>query len=238
MAHLPHLPPENFDGKQVAGSTPSAHLDIVYELDLQVGRIISALKAKGVYENTLIIFTSDNGGLTWKVPGTLASGHTPSGIYRGSKNDPYEGGHRVPFIMSWANKKPATIISNEPVLVQDILSTISAASGNKLSVEQAPDSNNLLPLLFDNTAEFKSREYLMLQGGSRNEIIYRQGDWKLIIQSDKTLSKFEPVALFNLTDNITEKEGDNLIYHPQHKKRVAELLGRYLDIRQTRVPTI
>lgn len=230
MAHLPHMPPTSFDGVKVAGVTGSAHLDMIIELDLQVGRIISALKARNLYENTLFIFTSDNGGLREK--DTAATGHKISGAYRGSKNDPYEGGHRVPFVVHWPGKVKAASFSAEPVLVQDILATLGAVVGNQQNKVQAPDSNNLLPLLTQQSG-FKPRQYLMLQAGSRHETVFREGDWKLIMKSNRKAVKFEPIALFNLNDNLTEQESANLLNATEYKSRVEKMHAKYLKIRNS-----
>ncbi|MEM7785688.1 MAG: sulfatase-like hydrolase/transferase, partial [Planctomycetota bacterium] len=97
--HLPHFPTDEFDGKKIANQTPSRHLDTLLDLDQQVARIISSLKKANQFDNTLIILTSDNGGLSPKA--TLKSGHDPSGGYRGFKNSAFEGGHRVPYIATW-----------------------------------------------------------------------------------------------------------------------------------------
>ncbi|MEP1448965.1 MAG: arylsulfatase [Paraglaciecola sp.] len=236
MAHLPHIPPEYFDGEKVAGTMPSVHLDMIHELDLQVKRIVSSLKEAGRYENTLIIFTSDNGGLTYRVPGTLEAGHRPSGEYRGSKNSAYEGGHRVPFIVSWPKVLKSGMSLTSPVLVQDILATIAAAAGTPLDSIAAPDSKNLLPLLSNES--WQARDFMMLQGGSKNELIYREGDWKLIIQSDHQISKFEPIALFNLGSNRQERETKNLLKFSKHQDRITEMLKRYKQIRLSGVTTV
>lgn len=234
MAHRPHIPPNQFDGKQVKGATPSRHLDMVLELDLQVARIVNALKERNKYENTLIIFTSDNGGLVYKVPGTLESGHQPSGIYRGSKNMPHEGGHRVPFIASWPAKIKHNKNNSSPVLVQDILATIASAAGNELAINDAPDSKSVLPLLNKERANlYTVRNYMMLQGGSKNQVIYREGTWKLIINSDHKVSYFTPVALFNLADNIKENETYNFIKDARYATKVKTMLQNYLRIRKS-----
>ena len=234
MAHIPHMPPESFDGVKVAGTTPSFHLDMIKEMDLQVGRIINALKHKGVFENTLFIFTSDNGGL--RIGKTEKAGHKVSGTYRGSKNLPYEGGHRVPFIVHWPEKIKAGITSIEPVLVQDILATIGAAIGNPQNRSQTPDSNNLLPLLTGQEG-YKSRQYLMLQSGSKTEAIFREGDWKLIMKSNHKATKFEPIALFNLKENLAEAESQNLLNKKAYQSKVAQMHQRYLAIRNSGVAT-
>lgn len=243
MAHLPHIPPVKFDNLKVKGETPSDHLDMIFELDLQVGRIVNALKESNIYNDTLIIFTSDNGGLVYRVPGTLESGHQPSGIFRGSKNTPHEGGHRVPFIASWPAKMGHKMTSNEmlndsPVLVQDILATIAEAAGNELSRDQAPDSKSFLSLIIkQKNNSYKRRNYLMLQAGSQNQVMFQHGDWKLIINSDHKLSHFTPVALFNLADNEVENEAFNLINDKRYQAQVEQMLAQYLKIRQSGEPT-
>ena len=226
MAHLPHMPPATFDGIKVAGSTGSANTDMIKEMDLQVGRIIHALKSSGHYDNTLILFVSDNGGLR----------KASSGIYRGSKNMPHEGGHRTPFIAVWPGKITHNQLNNELVVVQDVLATIAAAAGHPLNKEQAPDSNNLLPLLLGETG-FKPRQYVMMQGGSRHETIFRMANWKLIMQSDNKVTKFEPVALFDLAANISENEAQNLINLPNYQDRVNDMHKLYLEIRHSARPT-
>lgn len=92
------------------------------------------------------------------------------------------------------------------------------------------DSWSFLPLL-PGDGGWRPRTEVLLQGGSGNELIYRQDPWKLIVQSNHKLTQFEPAALFNLVQNPTENEADNLIDHPDHKDRVAAMLNRYLEIR-------
>ena len=87
-------------------------------------------------------------------------------------------------------------------------------------------------------SDYQARKFAMLQGGSRNEVIFRQGDWKLIINSNHELSKFEPVALFNLKDNISELEKLNLIQSKQHEKRVTQMFQQYMETRNSLQPTV
>ena len=102
MVHLPHCPPEFFDGKKIMGQTPTKHLDMLLDLDMQVKRIVDALHATGKYDNTLLIITSDNGGLADQPAGK--KGHQSNGGWRGNKNSPLEGGHRVPFFAVWPSQ--------------------------------------------------------------------------------------------------------------------------------------
>jgi len=230
MVHLPHIPPDQFDGRDVKGQTPTPHIDMILDLDQQVGRIIQALKDAGVYENTLIIFSSDNGGLYDQVG--LKNGHDSSGGFRGFKNDPYEGGHRVPFFAAWPGMIKPDSDSDEPIAIHDVVATMAEVLDIPLREDQAMDSLSLVPLLHGE-GEFINRQDFLLQGGSRNELIYRSGQWKMIIQSDHHMTKWDPVALFNLEDNPLEEESENLINDPAQAERVQTMHERYMQIRQS-----
>ncbi|VGO19798.1 sulfatase family protein [Pontiella sulfatireligans] len=228
MVHIPHCPPDEFDGKKIKGATPSRHLDMVLDLDQQVRRIVAALKAKGVYDNTLIVFTSDNGGLSIDKD-TAKAGHKSSGQWSGAKNSPLEGGHRVPFFAVWPGHiKPGT--TDEPAINQDMLATFAALVGTQVPKDQAQDSNNLLPLLLGKNG-FKQRNFIVMQAGSQNEVMYRKWPWKLIIQSDHQCSKWEPKALYNLKDNPTENRKFNFVKNPEYKQLVEKMKKEYLEIR-------
>ena len=229
--HLPHTPPETLDGENIAGTSPCKHMDMIRELDVQMGMLLDVLKEKGIYENTLFIFTSDNGGLTRRE--TLQSGHKPSDIYRGGKNSCYEGGHRVPFIASWPEVIKAGQTSAEPVAGLDLMSTLAALTKQVVPEDQAMDSYNLLPIL-QSKDQAAGHDFLMLQGGTGKEVIIIEDGWKLIIQvdkKDKTDQIREPIALFNLNENPTEKEEQNLIHADEQQDRIAELFEKYNSIR-------
>lgn len=236
--HTPHLAADQLNGVQVSGTTPSKHMDMIKELDVQVGMLVQELKKQGVYDNTLIIFTSDNGGLhingnTWNAH------HYPNDIYRGSKNEPYEGGHRVPFIATWPKQIKENQASSTLVLGMDILSTIAAAAEYKIPDTEALDSYNLLPIL-KNQEKKHFRNHLMIQGGANREVIIIENDWKLIIQidkKDKSNKKRTPIALFNLKTNDIEDERFNLVLNKKYQKRVKDLLEKYSKTRDGNQPT-
>lgn len=233
--HLPHCPPDEFDGKKIKGETPSRHLDMVLDLDQQMNRIINALKATGTYENTLFVFTSDNGGLQVD-DDTANAGHNSSGLMAGTKNTPEEGGHRVPFFAVWPGHiEPG--VTDEPAINTDFVATFAALVGTDIPEGQAMDSNNLLPLL-TGKGEFKQRDYIILQAGSHNELIYRKEGWKLIIQSNNKLTKFDPIALYDLNTNLYEKESGNMIDNPEYKEKIDRMLKEYLEIRNSGAPTV
>ncbi|TWT40633.1 sulfatase family protein [Botrimarina hoheduenensis] len=231
MVHVPHAPPEEFDGRPVRGQTPSRHLDMMIDLDQQVGRMVAELKRSGQFDNTLFVFTSDNGGL---LDGRAKKrGHDSSNGLRGSKNLPYEGGHRVPLFVVWPGRVEAGSTCDRPVAAHDLVATFAAATGQTLGEEQAMDSLNLLPLLLGEGDPTERRPDFLLQGGSHHEVIYRSGSWKLIIQSNYKADRWEPIALFDLEANPTEHEAENLIDRPEHASQVDKMFSRYRELRES-----
>lgn len=235
--HLPHNPPKELNGVKIAGTTPSAHMDMIKELDVQMGMLIYELKAQGIYENTVFIFTSDNGGL-YTNKKTLASGHQPSDIYRGSKNDMHEGGHRVPFIVSWPKELKSGRETNELILGLDIAATLAEITGVTIPEHQAMDSYSLLPVLKkDGKLE---RNFIMLQSGTQRQLIIIEDDWKLIIQvdkKDKSDRTRTPLALFNLKQNPSELESGNLINNPNQQEKIKRLFKKYNETRMNGIRT-
>ncbi|WP_199271686.1 arylsulfatase [Paraglaciecola sp. L3A3] len=225
--HVPHTPPKEINGVKIAGTTPSNHTDMNRVLDIEVDRIVQTLKDTGQYQNTLIIFTSDNGGLGDRE--ALKAGHDSSAQWSGQKNSPLEGGHRVPFIAVWPGKiKPGTT-NDTMVNGTDIVATIASLLDVKLTKEQAKDSWNLLPALVGKP--YQERKLIMQQAGSKSELMLREGDWKVIIQSNRNLTKRDVIALYNLKDDPTEK--NNLAHSEKHKARAQAMAKKYWQIRES-----
>ncbi|MEM9235616.1 MAG: sulfatase-like hydrolase/transferase, partial [Verrucomicrobiota bacterium] len=232
LVHAPHCPPASFDGQKIKGQSHSAHLDMVVTLDLEIKRIVDALKETGQFDNTLFILTSDNGGLGDKK--AAKQGYNPSGGWAGAKGSPLEGGHRVPFIAVWPGRiKPA--ISDELVVGQDLVATLAALVGTEIPEGQAQDSNNLLPLL-TGEGEFHQRGTWINQAGSKQEVMIRRMPWKLIIQSNPKRTKFEPKALYNLEKDPTESK--NLLEDPKHASRAQKLFKEYKETVKSGRPTV
>jgi len=225
--HKPHTPTDNLDGKQIKGTTPVFHLDMVAELDAQMGMLVKALKEKGVYDNTLFIFTSDNGGLSFSA--TNNTGHRSNDIYRGAKNTIFEGGHRVPFIAVWPNKIQPNTIHDGLVSAQDIASTIASAANLNLTDDEAKDSFDLLPIMLGEPG-CNTRKLLLNQGGTNRDFAYREGEWKLIMNT-----QLVPTHLYNLNNSPTEN--NNLVNSAQHRQRRDNMLATYRDIKNSRVAT-
>lgn len=235
--HKPHTPSGSLNGGKIAGTTPSNHLDMVKDLDVQMEMIIQTLKEQGVYDNTLIIFTSDNGGL--QVKKTLESGHNSSSIYRGGKNQCYEGGTRVPFIVWWPSKITSKSASDAPVLGIDIMATLASITNQNIGGMDAMDSSNLAPLLFDES-KATVHDYLITQAGTGKQVMITQDGWKLIMEidkNDKTNTSIKPISLFNLNNNVEEKESKNLINERIHKLKVNQLFNLYTSTRNSKIKT-
>ncbi|KMT66738.1 hypothetical protein XM47_01025 [Catenovulum maritimum] len=238
--HIPHTPPIELDGVKIKGATPSSFGDMILELDVQVGMLIKALKKQGLYENTLFVFTSDNGGLPNKYAKELMQlGHASNLNLRGNKGAVYEGGHRVPFIAAWPDKIPANSESKALIVGLDMVATIAALSGQKIDPSLTKDSLNLLPI-FTNTQASEQRLYISHQSKSGPYFAIRQGSWKLIMKTSSVnnLKDLQPYALYNLKENITENESGNLIADPKQVSRIQTLFNLYLEHRTSGNPSV
>ncbi len=237
--HTPIAPHPIFQKK-----TAHNYTDFVAEIDSIVGAVVTALKAKGVFENTLIVVTSDNGAPpAWTT--TKISGHQGTGILkgvnlRGGKSNIWEGGHRVPFIVHWSNViKPGTV-TDEIVNLQDLYRTVAAIAGVSLDSSEGVDSWNILPALLGNGTDLKLREaqFSVAINGREYCISYKDAngvEWKLVYMKAKNTKVADfssiPTAdfrLFNLTDDIGE--GTNLLGNgvSATEKATMELLHRLM----------
>lgn len=228
--HTPHMAPLVFNGSKVKSSTPSNHGDMIRELDLQVGFIIDALKKNKVFDNTLIVFTSDNGGLN--IAATEKSGHDSSNGLRASKGSIYEGGHRVPYFVQWAGVTPAGQVCSEPVLGTDLMATLVALTGGKLKNNRINDSFNILPLFKGEETSENRGCYTIQSAGSHPEVAIWENEWKLILKTEKTNDKvIVPIGLFNMKTNPNEHEDGNLIEDSEQKLRIERLTNKYIAIK-------
>jgi arylsulfatase A-like enzyme len=186
--HLPSFPADQFKGKTKAGP----HGDFIHELDYVVGELLGTLDKLGVADNTLVIFTSDNGPETTAVIHMRADyGHDGARPWRGLKRDDWEGGHRVPFLVRWAGQvKPGTT-SAQLTSLTDVMATVAAIIGTDLPKDAAEDSFNLLPALLGKNIG-PIRPYLLEQAfsGSRTLSI-RRGHWKYLDHTGSGGNRYE-----------------------------------------------
>lgn len=166
MPHVPIFASESFNGRSGQG----AYADVVEEIDASVGAILAELKAQGLSENTLVIFTSDNG--PWLTYGNHAGS---AGPFREGKGTTWEGGVRVPMIARWPAKISAGGISHAPATLADILPTLVAITQAELP-EKKIDGRDLTPLLLTSTAP-ATAPICFWRSGNLDAV--RVGKWKL-----------------------------------------------------------
>lgn len=187
--HVPRLPNKQFAGK----STMGVRGDAIVQMDWVTGEILNYLEKAGVADNTLIIFTSDNGPVLndgyEDQSEELLGNHQPSGPFRGGKYSAYEAGTRVPMVVYWPGKTSRGI-SKTPISQVDFYASLAALSGQKLADDEAIDSENNLEALLDHT---KRGSKFFLEESFTTQI--RQGDWKYI--EPFTSSKKIPTFMTN-----------------------------------------
>ena len=212
--HVPRVPNPMFVGK----STMGPRGDSIVEMDWQVGQVMATLDKLGLAQNTIVIFSSDNGpvlddGYKDQAVEKLGS-HKPAGPFSGGKYQLLEGGTRVPFVVRWkGHVKPGS--SAAMINQVDFASSFAALTGTKLAADAVPDSFNVMPALLGETP--KGRDTLIEHSINRTAI--REGDWKLMEAGGPK----QPVELFNLKDDIAEKK--NLA---AEKPEIVERLGKQL----------
>jgi arylsulfatase A-like enzyme len=231
--HAPIAPSKEWEGK----SKLNPYADFVMQTDAGVGRILAALDSHGLTENTLIVFTSDNGcSPQANFPELLEKEHNPNYIFRGHKADIFEGGHRVPFIVRWPAKVKPGSSSDQTVCLTDLLATCAEIVGVRLPDNAGEDSVSLLPALLE-TAD-KPLHEAVVHHSINGSFAIRQGDWKLAFCPDsggwsaprpgKGDAALPPLQLYNLKTDIAEKQ--NLCdSHPEIVSRLTALLEKYVD---------
>ncbi len=174
--HHPFTPHPRFKGTSGCGP----YGDFVHELDWMVGEIMKTLDEQGVADNTLVIFTSDNGGM-FNVGGQNAwdAGHRLNGELLGFKFGAWEGGHRVPFIARWPGRIAAGSTSGQLICNVDVIATLAALTGAALGPGQGRDSVDILSALTGNPAK-PLRDHVILAAKSFSHLVVRKGKWVYI----------------------------------------------------------
>ena len=174
--HTPILPTKPWQGKSGLGS----YGDFVMETDDGFRQILDALDQNGLADNTLVIFSADNGcSKRAKIPKLQAQGHFPSANYRGSKADIWDGGHRVPFVVRWPGMVESGSTNNQTLCLTDLFATIAELIGQPLPSESAEDSVSFLPALKGEPLE--STRAGVVHHSISGHFAYRMGKWKLCL---------------------------------------------------------
>ena len=238
--HHPFTPAKRFQGTSECG----LYGDFVHELDWIVGEVLSCLEENGLTENTLVIFTSDNGGM-FNLGGQAAfkKGHRLNGDLLGFKFGVWEGGHRVPFIVRWPGKIEAGTTSNQLIGNVDMLATFAAVTGQELNKLQKADSVNLAPHKGTHLSVRKGKWMYIPRQGSGGFGGRKPGDHTFAgppaisfvgsensdIEDGKIKADASPAQLYDLEDDV--KQTRNLYReHPEIVEELSALLKRYSAI--------
>lgn len=236
--HYPIVPNKKYHGKSNAGF----YGDFVFETDAMVGKVLAALDLKGFAENTVVVFSADNGAESHAFERLEKFDQWSSGPHRGVKRDLYEGGHRVPFIVRWPGKIKAGTVSDEVISQVDLAATFASLSGATLGKNEAIDSYNLLPVFLGKEYRRPLRE-ATVQNTQPGKYALRKGDWVLVDTSSgavgreaeaylnhfglQAYGKNQPGLLFNLRED--PRQSKNLYaHHPARVETMRALLKKYL----------
>ncbi|MBE9461544.1 sulfatase-like hydrolase/transferase [Dyadobacter subterraneus] len=223
--HTPWLPSAQFKDKSKAG----IYGDFVAHTDNVVGKVLHTLDSLGLTENTLVIFTSDNGA-DWK-PGDkkIYPDHQANYIFRGQKSDIWEGGHHVPFIASWPKNIRPNQSTTETICLTDLLATFASITGQKIPDNVAQDSFDF-SILFNGNKSTKSIRKSIIHHSIQGMFAIKSGKWKYIDgQGSGGWSKDESATvdlksqLYDLGKDPTESQNVVEEFPDIAKKLKAEL---------------
>lgn len=232
--HTPIVPDKNWKGS----TGVSDYADFLLETDWAVGELLKALDDSGQANDTLVIFTTDNGTSPKANFAELNSkGVHLTEHWRGNKADAYEGGHRVPFIVRWPGHVAAGRRSNETIVQTDVLATLAEVVGHEVPDEAAEDSVSLLPIL-TGQGEGQPLHEAVVHHSSSGYFAIRSGPWKLLFcrgsggwshpRENVALKEgLPPRQLYNL--EADPKETSNVAEdHPEVVERLTATLGKFV----------
>ncbi len=240
MPHVPLFVSDKFKGK-----TRGLYGDVIAEIDWSVGQILDAVRRAGQDDNTLVIFTSDNG--PWLSYGDHAGS---AGPFREGKATAFEGGVRVPFLARWPGRIPKNSVANLPAMTVDLLPTLAALAGAPVSSERIIDGRDMWPVLANRPGAKPPHEALYFYWGTELHAV-RAGSWKLhlphpyqsldtaggggvpgkYVRRELELSLFDLASDPGETTNVAEKNPAVVKQLLEHVERAREDLGDSLTKR-------
>lgn len=223
--HTPlQVPPEYLRPyEKISNSKRRSFAAMVTCMDEQIGQIRAALAAKGMTANTLLIFSSDNGGAEY--------GGADNGSLRAAKGDLYEGGVRVPSVAAWSNRIPAGTIIREPIHVCDWYPTLARLAGAKAPTDPPLDGCDIGAVLTEG-ASTSRRE--ILHNVTQDTGSLRRGKWKLVVNGDhrRNSEQIRAAPVVELFDIIADP-GEQKDLSGRHPDLLADLqrrLGKYRQL--------
>lgn len=224
--HSPVVPSPEWQGK----SGINGHADFVMQTDDSYGQVVQALKDNGLIDNTIIICSSDNGTSpqTSGLKELTAVGHSPSGPLRGNKADFWDGGHRVPFIVSWSGKVKAGSSTDQLACLTDVYATVADILDITYPETEGVDSISFLPALLGNESDQVRQD--VISHSFLGLFAIRKGHWKLCCgpgsggwgkptPTQAVKQGLPMIQLYNMDKDLGEQE--NL--HQKHPEIVKEL---------------
>lgn len=234
--HVPIAPSKKFIGTSKAG----LYGDFVQETDWVVAEIGKAVVDAGIEENTIIIFTSDNGSpgqdgtlMSGEMNSVKRFGHFPNSPFRGMKTDLWEGGHHIPFIVKWPGKIRPNSVSDVTICQTDFMATCAELLMSSIPEGEAQDSYSLLPLLLEDNKKVYKRPYTIHHSGNGIFAIRKQ-EWKLIMTGNSGGGLIPsspeivngvpvPIQLYNIKQDPAETNNLYLTY-PEKVVELKKLL--------------
>jgi len=225
--HTPLVPTKEWKGKSALGN----YGDFVMETDWALGEVLAAIDKNGIADNTLVIFTSDNGCAPYiGVDKLEKQGHFPSADRRGYKSDIWDGGHHIPFIARWPGKiKPATR-SAQTICLTDLMATCAEIVGAKLPDTAGEDSVSILPLLLGNAGV--PPRVPVVHHSINGAFAIRQGPWKLELCAgsggwSKGGDPAQTTQLYDMSQDVGEM-ANQAEAHPEIVEQMTRLLDKYV----------
>lgn len=227
--HTPWVPLENNHQRSEAG----VYGDFVTLVDSTVGQVMKIIEKNGMKDNTLIIFTSDNGAFINQIgnfnngisdESQYNFGHDANYIYRGQKSDVWDGGHRVPFIARWPGVVAPDSQSDETISLVDLTATCAAIVGHELPNDTAEDSFSILPVLQGKTLAGPIREAIVYHS-IEGEFAIQKGKWKFLdCEGSGGWTNGGDGLSGQLYDMLSDPEEENNLYEsPAHQSVINEL---------------
>ena len=231
--HYPIVPNKEYQGKSKAGF----YGDFVIETDAMVGKVLNALKKNGFADNTLVVFSADNGPETHAFERLEEFEQWSSGKYRGVKRDIYEGGHRVPFIVKWPSRIKKGLQSDEVVSQVDLAATFAKIINYPLREKEAIDSYNLLPVL-ESKKYSKPLRVATVQNTSPKKFALRQGDWVLIDAPTGSAKKESSAYLNHFNLDLYGQGHEGLLFNLKKDPRQSNNLYTKFPDRVTKMRSL
>ena len=234
--HAPIIPNDEFDGKSEAGP----YGDFVYETDDACGRLLRALEESGQAENTIVIFSADNGPEKYAYKRDEVFDHWSAEPFRGLKRDIYEGGHHVPFLIKWPGVTRAGTVCDALVSQIDIMATLASSLGFDLPKDAAEDSHDLVPLI---KGEIEKVRDSHVHNTRDSSYAIRHGEWILVSGKNGYMSGRNK-AWEAKRNYPADNDSDVELYHfakdpgqkndvaAEHPEKVKEMLSLLKKIRE------